>query len=646
MRSFDYEVHAKTSNEHAQSGADVALLRRQAFDLMRDNSIEPVSLPSASSKELDTVLPALSLRAEVTKAGAGLIEQVISARFKRSFSTQSRLDNDLPIDPNKSMADSVRASFCDQMLKFIDPNKSVDDLVRSGVFISIEVKDKTPHRQLMLSEKQPPRITVQYESRDPSQPLSPPNFIVRRNGSVIVVRAPDRNPPDADFVVQAERDENDPAPSLEQQNAISKLVDYLRKRIEGPLKRKFDYELPEHPPGERVGRVRLNDHQNFVLQKIVVTNAHLSSETLRQIQNINRFNNAEGSITGELIERRYIPPRDVPPQTGGPDQKKESVSFYAIKNVIASLFHPDRMDVYSTARTHSPDHCYRIGRYGLTANLLRIWLVETFGCLDFDNPDVVSKLVKLEALGVIPHNFAKKMLHDYEFRRGFKHFLARLDGEHKAVTAEELRKFMPKELQERIATDLVRSFAEKTSGDPAKIALGFLLGKPPDKFTKEDLSNKEHKEYMHAATRLFGLLQASQIAHPGAPIHFDSNSTRLAQKIAHTAAHTARRMNTRGWCARGVETTLAKFGVHYNGNAKDTDAFFDRDPRFRRLKPKEIPKVGDVCVLEASPGHPWGHTFVFLGNGLEASDHIAPVTYRPDAIAKIYRMKIADKANG
>ncbi len=110
---------------------------------------------------------------------------------------------------------------------------------------------------------------------------------------------------------------------------------------------------------------------------------------------------------------------------------------------------------------------------------------------------------------------------------------------------------------------------------------------------------------------------------------FDST----AQHLANVARQVASSMDTRGWCARGVMTALEKAGLKVPRvpSAWMAASKLAADPRFREVKltDAEIKKLppGAIIVSGAfnSPTNPHGHIAVSLGNGKEASDHIANI---------------------
>lgn len=104
-----------------------------------------------------------------------------------------------------------------------------------------------------------------------------------------------------------------------------------------------------------------------------------------------------------------------------------------------------------------------------------------------------------------------------------------------------------------------------------------------------------------------------------------------AARLAEVARRTASNMNTRGWCAKGVNDALeaAGLGVQRVPSAYMAADVMARSGKFREvsLTPDEIRNLPPGAVI-VSPsryngtGSPHGHISVTLGNGMEASDHV------------------------
>lgn len=99
----------------------------------------------------------------------------------------------------------------------------------------------------------------------------------------------------------------------------------------------------------------------------------------------------------------------------------------------------------------------------------------------------------------------------------------------------------------------------------------------------------------------------------------------MRMKIASNALSTAKKMNTVGYCYRGVTVALKPLGINLSGMAaymaKDQ---LNADPRFQKVAVNEISDLhpGDIVVHGPTRSHPYGHIGVYLGNEHEASDHV------------------------
>ncbi len=451
-----------------------------------------------------------------------------------------------------------------------------------------------------------PRIKVVFEedNHGGAHKGHEPDFVINKQGKIEVRNDFEKHPhPDGQIVIRVDRAANQMNPTELEQKGLSHLVTYLNGRLQQ------DY------PDSRHHKLNMSDNQGLVDEKLkhqVAQEPHwdVPAQTRHQIQHVNRFEGGEGTMSHRDLDG-YFPRREVPRAAD------ESLSVSAMKDAIASLFAPEKSHPYETVR-HKSDGGFAVGRYGLGENLISSWLADLLG----DPPDW-GKLDELAAKGLVPKDFAKHM-HDPKFRQEFGQFVTKLKGGHGEVSPQELNKFLPKELQETIATERVTRIANGGEKDPGKIALAMMLDKNPNRLSATELADEGDKQYMGAARRLFGLAQAREMTGPNDRIEWFGTSP-MGAKIAQVAEHTARSMDTVGWCARGVETALGKLGIHFSGNAADTRGFFEHDSRFKRVSMNDL-QPGDVVVRGASRSHGYGHIFVYLGNGMEASDHVQALT--------------------
>ncbi|HEY9790980.1 MAG TPA: hypothetical protein V6D22_11310 [Candidatus Obscuribacterales bacterium] len=111
--------------------------------------------------------------------------------------------------------------------------------------------------------------------------------------------------------------------------------------------------------------------------------------------------------------------------------------------------------------------------------------------------------------------------------------------------------------------------------------------------------------------------------HPN-PAYSQRNASyvSLADAIANRARVQAESMSSVGFCYRGVKRALNRVGVCLNGSAAYlAKSQLCKDPRFCMVPLKGLRK-GDILVHGRSRAHPYGHIAVYLGDNLEASDHV------------------------
>jgi hypothetical protein len=111
-------------------------------------------------------------------------------------------------------------------------------------------------------------------------------------------------------------------------------------------------------------------------------------------------------------------------------------------------------------------------------------------------------------------------------------------------------------------------------------------------------------------------------AASGAPL----SGSAFGNQVAAAAERSARRLNTVGQCALGVNNALTSVGVPGRGHAYQKAGQLAQNPRFREVNVSanalsKLP-AGAVVVWGRSADKPWGHVSVALGDGREASDHI------------------------
>jgi len=111
------------------------------------------------------------------------------------------------------------------------------------------------------------------------------------------------------------------------------------------------------------------------------------------------------------------------------------------------------------------------------------------------------------------------------------------------------------------------------------------------------------------------------------------SATAKQQHLAKVARQVASRMNSSGWCAKGVFNALeqAGLGIRRSPSAYMAANTLAHDKRFREvhLTDAQIRKLPPGAIIVSGPReggsgwNPHGHIAITLGNGMEASDHIA-----------------------
>ncbi|HEY9732589.1 MAG TPA: hypothetical protein V6C89_11795 [Drouetiella sp.] len=102
----------------------------------------------------------------------------------------------------------------------------------------------------------------------------------------------------------------------------------------------------------------------------------------------------------------------------------------------------------------------------------------------------------------------------------------------------------------------------------------------------------------------------------------------FAATICRDATIVARRMHSHGLCLKGVATALDMAGANniHGGSAYMAADRLARDNQFQEIPESSKLQPGDIVVHGTTQTNPDGHILVYLGNGMEASDSIAPLT--------------------
>jgi hypothetical protein len=366
-------------------------------------------------------------------------------------------------------------------------------------------------------------------------------------------------------------------------------------------------------------------------------------ETNSRVDQIDHQFSKNGSMSHREADN-FFPQRD----NTWRSTANESTDTASVVDMISYMNNPNKRQPYDTVRVGESGHA--VGKYGLTTDIIVDWLSNTksFAPIMGSPPDLNKLPELMERLSHerrLPANFAV-LFKTPGYSEEFVHFLEKMNDPNSHISRSEIERYLPKGAQEAIM-HCVANTAAAQKYDAASLALAMEKGIPVGHLSGADLANPENQNYMYAALKVLGLALAKNQAglddqihweksksHHGHRAQTDESNTKigsgadggsgsnLAFSIAHAAESNARRTDTIGWCYRSVAHMLNRFGIHLYG-----DSAYEAAPQLARNKHfKEVPsdhlKKGTVLVFGPTHKHPYGHITVYLGNGLEASDHV------------------------
>ncbi|MDD3237045.1 MAG: hypothetical protein PHV37_02995 [Candidatus Gastranaerophilales bacterium] len=107
-------------------------------------------------------------------------------------------------------------------------------------------------------------------------------------------------------------------------------------------------------------------------------------------------------------------------------------------------------------------------------------------------------------------------------------------------------------------------------------------------------------------------------------------ATQNGAKLAQVASQTASSMGSHGWCLKGVNNSLEKmygFRLGYPSAYMAADGLRQHSDQFKEVSASkaDLDKLpaGAIVVWDKDGDNPHGHISISLGNGYEASDHVA-----------------------
>lgn len=508
-----------------------------------------------------------------------------------------------------------------------DAGKGIHQLVKEGVFHDLRPPQErtVPNAPNAPADKagKAPEIVVQFQpDSNQNSPQPVPDFAIRKDGTIAVHRNVDLNS-QKQIVVAIERaagqvDIGENPEYATQSKAQADLLDYLSRAIK-----------QAHPEAASSGVV-LHDWQDLVpssvesgmkMRSASTLTREFSADTQQAVEKLSRFRGVRhGSISRDGADQ-YFPKRNVPIQPG------ESHTAAAFKDTVAALFNADHNRAYETVR-HTKSGGYAVGRYGLADHHVKTWLTSVLGH-PIDYAKLPELLAKLEKEGKLPKGFAEQFSNPEQMKK-LQDFISKLDGSKGELTPREVKAFMPKELQETIATDLSKKYVDSSRGDTGTAALAWLKGKAVGDLNQADLSDPDSQRIKDAANKAYSLAVGKMMSGKNDQIQFQDggDGSPLGIQIARSAQHVALRMGSVGWCKSGVRQALEPFGIHLHGEyAKQVAGQLANNSRVQEVSPGDL-RPGDILVHQPAGygrtiGQRYaGHTAVYLGRGMEASDHV------------------------
>lgn len=501
----------------------------------------------------------------------------------------------------------------------LDTSKSVSDHVKAGAFRVADKSEASQEGDAAVRDvtKNPVKnIDVVYQDQSGlrDRPKADPDFRVKQDGTVEVLRNPDHKTGDK-ITIEVERPPGDRnAPPAAQQKAVDDLVGYLSTRY-----------MPEKkaPDGTVSRDGQINDEQGLVSDRVKkglhtkpTAEDALPEAAREQVRNVNRWrgsgggaHHGDGGRFSSADGGRQFAGRDVPRQPGEDDK------LAAMKDVASGFFSRGEKDPYHVDRK-TPDRGHRVGRYGISHDQFRNWLNGL-------SEEEIEKLIKEGKLP--PGALDMKKGKNTPAAKEMSDFLDKMKDGNSQISAGEIDKFLPKGLQERIGTDLTKEYAAATvdrdaEGKPSrvnvgKVALSFELGRPA---TDEDAKRPEYKQFMKAAEDSYSLALQRQMNGGG-----EVDLTDAARKITSAATaslgqvkwgrHAAATQNGNLGCAASVSSVLRDAGVANIDELAVTGLAQKLRSQGWHAVPFEQRKPGDVIIALGAAGR-HGHTGIVGAN--------------------------------
>jgi len=527
------------------------------------------------------------------------------------------------LDPKQSVSSLIAEH------KLLDKRAKAEEHSSAGSEKTSSAKDK-----VFVRHELPSKVKVIFEEDlpiDSKHPKRQPDFVITTKNNktqIDVHNDPEKNPQrDGQILISIARSDNQLDPRPAEKEKLGELLTYIYGRT---------HNLHPHAPNQKLD---VEDDKGLVNRDVLRRLAkdrprQYSPETDEQVKHVNRIEGGKGILSHFQLES-YFPPREVKPH------QNEGPGLQAMKNAYISLVNPEKQNPYETVHK-SNDGSYCVG-IGLNYRLITSWCLQRIGV-----PPDSKKIDELATEGLISADFAQKMKR-LDFQIPFAEFMLKLKGGSGPVSSQEISKYLPKELQETILTDMIKTYAHK-DGNPGRIALSLMLGKSPDQLSQADVAN--NKQYEDAAARLFALAEAKQADTNHKGVVWDGTTdgtdnavsnadglktsnqplTEFEQKLVEKAQKIAGKMSSHGKCAEGVQFALSEAGVNVMGSGNGWEMqkpLIDKgwvpiDPTREPIRPGYI-----VCqkwapdVVKQNNNQQYGDIFIVTGVDSDGRIHQA-----------------------
>ncbi|MBS1953454.1 MAG: C39 family peptidase [Cyanobacteria bacterium SZAS-4] len=407
---------------------------------------------------------------------------------------------------SKSLAPSTR---------IFDPRESATNLAQQGVLIDQSKTDTADQQDPKTRTRPISHLTVTPATSDKSSDKDSPDFIVQSDGQIVMLKNPDNND-SGNIDIQIEQ--SGAQLSTAQQQSLDGLVTYLSERL---MKATAD--------GERSGSLIDESH---LTSSGLETDLNLVGDSKSNNENFAPDHNdgtSQSSRTGGSSStgggyssgnggggsgdggsggggdegysgsnggigtsgRGYGSNGGEGYSGGRGSSSNESISEadfnQTVKDVVSFMNDATGPERYELV-TQTSNNGYEVGPYAIGYENIVGWLQGILG-----NPPDLSKLDEMIKMGLLSKEMVEKIKSN-----GFQKFVEGLkNGE--MPTADQVKNFLPKEMQEQIADGMIKDFSSqltsKGAPDVAQIALSVELDHSA---TPQELTN--NKQFLDQAT--------------------------------------------------------------------------------------------------------------------------------------------------